>query len=62
MNLFELQSHEFSGRHIGPDENETSEMLKAVGVKSIDDLINKTVPSTICMKDELNLPEAMSEH
>ena len=62
MNLFELQSHEFTGRHIGPDEQETREMLKVVGEKSIDDLINKTVPSSIRMKDELNLPEAMSEH
>jgi glycine dehydrogenase len=62
MNLFELQSHEFTGRHIGPDETETSEMLKVVGVKNIEDLINKTVPSSIRMKDELHLPEAMSEY
>ncbi len=62
MNLFELQSHEFTGRHIGPDEGETAEMLKVVGVKNMDDLINKTVPSAIRMKGELNLPEAMSEH
>src|ERR1700710_2045348 len=62
MNLSELQSNEFAGRHIGPDENETTEMLKVVGVKSIDELINKTVPSSIRIKDELNLPEAMSEH
>ena len=62
MNLFELQSHEFAGRHIGPDESEMNEMLKVVGVKTIDELINKTVPSSIRMKDELNLPEAMSEY
>ena len=34
MNLFELQSQEFSDRHIGPDEHETSEMLKVIGVKN----------------------------
>jgi glycine dehydrogenase len=62
MNLFELQSQEFTHRHIGPDENETNEMLKVIGVGSINELINKTVPSSIRMKQQLNLPEAMSEN
>ena len=62
MNLFELQQHEFTGRHIGADENETSEMLKTIGENSVDELINKTVPSSIRMKYELNIPEAMSEY
>ena len=62
MNLFELQSKEFPNRHIGPDEIETQEMLKVIGEKSVDDLIDKTVPSSIRMKEELKLPEAMSEY
>ncbi len=62
MNLFDLQTHEFTGRHIGPTEAETKEMLKTVGVNSIDELIDKTVPSSIRMKGDLNLPGAMSEH
>jgi glycine dehydrogenase len=62
MNLFQLQSEEFAHRHIGPDENETSEMLKTIGENSVDELINKTVPSSIRMKYELNVPEAMSEY
>ena len=62
MNLFESQSNEFTHRHIGPDERETQEMLQVIGVNNIDELINKTVPSSIRMKEELNLPEAMSEH
>jgi glycine dehydrogenase len=62
MNLFELQSQEFTHTHIGIDENETNEMLKTVGVNSIDELIDKTVPSSIRMKHELSLPDAMSEH
>lgn len=62
MNLFELQSAEFTHRHIGADESETSEMLTTMGEKSIEDLIDKTVPSSIRMNHELNLPAAMSEH
>ena len=62
MNLFELQSQEFSNRHIGADNNEAGEMLKVIGVNSVDELIDKTVPSSIRMKHELDLPEAMSEH
>ena len=61
MNLFELQSQEFTGRHIGPDEKETSEMLSMVGVSSLDELINETVPLSIRMKGDLSLPEGMSE-
>ena len=34
MNLFEKQSSEFASRHIGPDENETEEMLSAIGVET----------------------------
>ncbi len=62
MNLFELQSKEFSHKHIGADESETHEMLKVINVDSIDELINKTVPSSIRMKHDLNVPQAMSEH
>ena len=37
-------------------------MLSVIGVKSLDELIQKTVPSAIRMKGGLHLPEAMSEH
>ncbi|MEP6467318.1 MAG: aminomethyl-transferring glycine dehydrogenase [Parafilimonas sp.] len=62
MNLFEMQTNEFIGRHIGVNENEMQEMLSMIREKSVNDLINKTVPSSIRMKDELNLPEGMSEY
>lgn len=61
MSLFEAQSKEFQRRHNGPDENQTREMLKTIGVNSLDDLINRTVPSGIRMQKELDLPPAMSE-
>jgi glycine dehydrogenase len=61
MSLFEAQSKEFQHRHIGPDENQTKEMLKTIGVNSLDELIDRTVPAGIRMKSELDLPPAMSE-
>ncbi len=62
MTLFEQQSTEFIPRHIGPDEADTKAMLKVIGVSSIDDLISKTVPASIRMNHELNIPAALSEH
>lgn len=47
MNLFEQQANEFTNRHIGPNEEETVAMLKTIGVQSLDELINKTVPASI---------------
>ena len=47
MNIFEQQQNEFIPRHIGPDAQETKEMLKAIGVASLDELIEKTVPASI---------------
>jgi glycine dehydrogenase len=62
MSLFEAQSKEFQQRHIGPDENETKEMLKTISAASLDELIDRTVPPAIRMKGELDLPAAMSEY
>ena len=52
----------FTSRHIGPDSSEKQEMIDAIGVKSLEDLIHQTVPSQIRMSSELNIPDAMSEH
>lgn len=61
MNLFEQQSSEFQQRHIGPNENDTAAMLAAIGVSSIDELIDKTIPAGIRLQQKLNLPAAISE-
>src|SRR3979490_1533994 len=53
---------DFSRRHIGPNENETAEMLQAVGFENLGALIDATVPKNIRLDRELNLPEAKSEH
>jgi glycine dehydrogenase len=62
MNLFEQQANEFAGRHIGPGEKETSGMLKTIGVGSLDELIDRTIPASIRSKKPLNIPGPLSEH
>ena len=51
----------FANRHIGPREEDLQEMLSTIGVESLNELIDKTVPASIRMKNELDIPEAMTE-
>ncbi|HXH99936.1 MAG TPA: aminomethyl-transferring glycine dehydrogenase [Sphingobacteriaceae bacterium] len=51
----------FQTRHIAPDSSETQEMMKTIGVNSLDELIDQTIPAKIRLKQQLNLPEAKSE-
>ncbi|MBS1609198.1 MAG: glycine dehydrogenase (aminomethyl-transferring), partial [Bacteroidetes bacterium] len=62
MRLFEEQQAEFTGRHIGPDERETAQMLKTIGAESLEILIDQTVPPGIRMKKPLAIPAAISEN
>src|SRR4051812_12323275 len=51
----------FQERHIGPDAEARDEMLRAVGVPSLDALIEQTIPSGIRLARPLDLPEPESE-
>ncbi len=55
-------TEKFVHRHIGPDENEVKEMLSAIGVSSLDKLIDETVPAKIRLKEKLKLDEPMTEY
>lgn len=55
-------TNNFLKRHLGPSANQTEEMLKTIGVKSLDQLIDETVPAAIRLKQPLNLPEGISEY
>jgi glycine dehydrogenase len=55
-------AYDFVRRHVGPNERQTKEMLQTLGLKSLDELIQKTVPSAIQFKGTMNIPEALSEH
>lgn len=61
MNNFEFYD-KFVDRHIGPDENDIKKMLGVIGVKSLDELIEKTLPKSIRLKDKLELTEPMTEY
>jgi glycine dehydrogenase len=37
----------FPKRHIGPEDADVEKMLKVVGLKSLDELVDKTVPKSI---------------
>ena len=49
MNIFDQEQKDFQNRHIGPHEQDTHQMLRAMGEKSLDSLIDKTVPTGIRM-------------
>jgi len=52
----------FSKRHIGPNSAEKNEMLGVVGVSTINELIDRTIPSAIKLNRELNIADALSEY
>ena len=57
-----MSTDNFSRRHIGPSASDTQEMLRAVGVSSIDELIGQVIPAGIRLKKPLNLPAGLSEY
>ncbi|MBU0697648.1 MAG: aminomethyl-transferring glycine dehydrogenase [Bacteroidetes bacterium] len=62
MKLNVEYKEQFEHRHIAPNEKDTQAMLKTVGVKSIDELIEQTVPANIRLKKAMDLPAAKSEY
>ncbi len=57
-----LRSDKFADRHNGPREKDVKTMLKKIGVSSVDELINQTIPAAIRLKKPLNLPVGMTEY
>ncbi|HKI68297.1 MAG TPA: glycine dehydrogenase (aminomethyl-transferring), partial [Verrucomicrobiae bacterium] len=57
-----FSSEQFRHRHIGPDRNETRQMLELLGHSSLGALIDAAVPKPIRLAKPLNLPPARSEH
>ena len=51
----------FADRHIGPDEDQVTEMLKKLGVSSLEALMDDAVPGRIAT-GALDLPPALAEH
>ena len=57
-----MRTDSFVLRHVGPRGNEINDMVKTIGVTSVDELIDKTIPADIRLANNLNLPKAMSEY
>ncbi|MCD8185496.1 MAG: aminomethyl-transferring glycine dehydrogenase [Rikenellaceae bacterium] len=57
-----MSQDQFVNRHIGPNEAETQEMLRAIGVNTIEELVEQIVPADIRLPQPLALPSAMTEY
>ena len=60
--MLKSSQKDFIKRHIGPSEKEQSFMLKELGFKNLDELISKTVPEKILLKESLEIGEPNSEY
>lgn len=56
-----MNTEKFSTRHIGLSDAEVNEMLNVVGAQSLDDLMHQVYPENIFLKEDLDLPDPMSE-
>lgn len=57
-----MKTEHFSCRHIGISPSDKEVMLSKIKASSIEELIEQTIPSDIRLKEELSLPEELSEH
>ena len=56
-----MKTDVFANRHIGITDSDLPRMLGKIGVKTIDELIDKVIPKGIRLKQPLDLPPAMTE-
>jgi glycine dehydrogenase len=59
-NLFH-QSMGFTERHIGPNQDEQQEMLRFIGMNSMDELIQQTIPAPIRIKKPIEVETIQGE-
>ncbi len=57
-----MNTEVFAARHIGITERDLPHMLETIGVESVEQLINETIPDDIKLKKPLDLPQGISEH
>jgi glycine dehydrogenase len=53
---------DFESRHIGPGQAETAQMLQTIGVSSVDELIDRTIPPAIRLKKPMAMDAPLSEY
>jgi glycine dehydrogenase len=57
-----MNSDNFLKRHLGPEEHDLDKMLKTIGIKSVNQLIDETIPGSIRLPADLDLPDGMTEY
>ncbi len=57
-NLFD----QFSTRHIGPTDEEINQLLNEIGIQSLDQLVDETIPENIRFRKKLKLSEPLTEY
>jgi glycine dehydrogenase len=57
-----MKTDSFALRHIGPRETDLPLMLKTIGVASLDQLVDETIPDDIRLKTPLELDKPMTEY
>ncbi len=57
-----FEKERFLHRHIGPDNEQTAEMLSLVGASSLDELIDETIPKGIRLTKKPDIDDPMSEY
>lgn len=57
-----MKQDKFVNRHNGPSSADIKEMLDAIGVSSLDELIDKTVPADIRLAKSLKISQGLSEY
>lgn len=57
-----MNTNSFQRRHIGPSKKEQKEMLNSIGVNSLSQLINETIPDDIRLQKSIQLDDPMSEY
>ena len=60
-NLNNMAIKKFIDRHQGLSEEDIKEMLIHIDENNLEDLIDKTIPASIRLRNELDLPQEMSE-
>ena len=55
-----MNTTSFQKRHIGPNKKDEKQMLNSIGLNSLDELINETIPEDIRLNGTLNLDAPIS--
>jgi glycine dehydrogenase len=57
-----MLTNNFINRHNGPNNQDQQKMLQTIGLNNIDELIDQTIPASIRLKKDIDLPEGMNEY